>query len=146
MLDSGIDRVILGTAAVENASFVEEAVRQYGNRIAVGVDIRDGFVAVKGWTEKTECNALDFCREMQNIGVKTIICTDISRDGAMRGTNRELYKTLEELLSIDVIASGGVSDMEDVKALRKLNIHGTIIGKAYYLNKISLREAIEVAQ
>lgn len=145
-LDSGIDRVILGTAAVENASFVEEAVRQYGNRIAVGVDIRDGFVAVKGWTEKTECNALDFCRKMQNIGVKTIICTDISRDGAMRGTNRELYKTLEELLSIDVIASGGVSDMEDVKALRKLNIHGAIIGKAYYLNKISLREAIEVAQ
>lgn len=145
-LDSGIDRVILGTAAVENASFVEEAVRQYGNRIAVGVDIRDGFVAVKGWTEKTECNALDFCRKMQNIGVKTIICTDISRDGAMRGTNRELYKTLEELLSIDVIASGGVSDMKDVKALRKLNIHGAIIGKAYYLNKISLREAIEVAQ
>lgn len=145
-LDSGIDRVILGTAAVENASFVEEAVRQYGNRIAVGVDIRDGFVAVKGWTEKTEYNALDFCRKMQNIGVKTIICTDISRDGAMRGTNRELYKTLEELLSIDVIASGGVSDMEDVKALRKLNIHGAIIGKAYYLNKISLREAIEVAQ
>lgn len=145
-LDSGVDRVILGTAAVENISFVEKAVKQYSDKIAVGVDIRDGFVAVKGWTEKSECAALDFCRRMQNIGVKTIICTDISRDGAMKGTNRELYKTLEDILDIDIIASGGVSDIDDVKALRELNIHGAIIGKAYYLKKISLREAIEVAQ
>ena len=144
-LDAGIDRVILGTSAVTDEAFVEAAVSRYGEKIAVGVDIRDGCVAVKGWTEKTELDAFAFCRKMQNIGIKTLICTDISRDGAMKGTNRELYKELSDRLAMDIIASGGVSDLEDVKALRKLNIHGAIIGKAYYTKAIDLKEAIGAA-
>ena len=144
-LDAGVDRVILGTAAVKDNAFLTEAARKYGEKIAVGVDIRDGCVAVKGWTEKTELDAFDFCKKMQALGIKTVICTDISRDGAMKGTNRELYKALSQELSMDIIASGGVSDLEDVKALRKMDIHGAIIGKAYYTKAINLKEAIEAA-
>lgn len=144
-LDAGIDRVILGTAAVTEPGFVEEAAAKYGEKIAVGVDIRDGCVAVKGWTEKTELDAFAFCRKMQSLGIKTVICTDISRDGAMKGTNRGLYKELSEMLSMDIIASGGVSDLGDVKALRAMDIHGAIIGKAYYTKAINLKEAIEAA-
>ena len=145
-LDSGIDRVILGTAAVTEPGFVEEAAGKYGAKIAVGVDIRDGFVALKGWTEKSTVEAFDFCRKMNDIGVKTLICTDISRDGAMQGTNVDLYRRLSESLGMEIIASGGVSSMEDVRALAEMNIHGAIIGKAYYTGAISLREAIEVAK
>lgn len=144
-IDAGLDRVILGTAAVTDPDFAAEAAAKYGEKIAVGVDIRDGFVAVKGWTEKTELNAFDFCKKMQAMGIKTLICTDISRDGAMKGANHGLYKKLSEELSMDIIASGGVSAMDDVKALRALNIHGAIIGKAYYTKAISLKEAIEAA-
>ena len=144
-IDAGLDRVILGTAAVTDPDFAAEAAAKYGEKIAVGVDIRDGFVAVKGWTEKTELKAFDFCKKMQGMGIKTLICTDISRDGAMKGANHELYKKLSAELSMDIIASGGVSAMDDVKALRALNIHGAIIGKAYYTKAISLKEAIEAA-
>ena len=144
-IDAGLDRVILGTAAVTDPDFAAEAAAKYGEKIAVGVDIRDGFVAVKGWTEKTELNAFGFCKKMQAMGIKTLICTDISRDGAMKGANHGLYKKLSEELSMDIIASGGVSAMDDVKALRALNIHGAIIGKAYYTKAISLKEAIEAA-
>ena len=144
-IDAGIDRVILGTAAVTEPGFAAQAAEKYGEKIAVGVDIRDGFVAVRGWTEKTSLNAFDFSKKMQGLGIKTLICTDISRDGAMKGANHELYKKLSEELSMDIIASGGVSGMDDVKALRALNIHGAIIGKAYYTKAISLKEAIEAA-
>lgn len=144
-LDAGVDRVILGTAAVTDEGFAAEAAEKYGEKIAVGVDIRDGCVAVKGWTENTTLDAFCFCRKMQALGIKTIICTDISRDGAMKGTNRELYKALSEELSMDIIASGGVSDLEDVKALRAMDIHGAIIGKAYYTKAICLKKAIEAA-
>lgn len=141
-----VDRVILGTAAVTNEGFVEEAVDKYGDRIAVGVDIKDGFVAIKGWTEKSNSDAFDFCEKMQNIGVKTIICTDISKDGAMQGTNHELYKNLSEKFDINITASGGVTSIEDIKKLRELNIYGAIIGKAYYTGAIDLKTAIEVAK
>lgn len=144
-VDAGIDRVILGTAAVTDPDFAEKAVSKYGDKIAIGVDIHDGFVAVKGWTEKTALNAFDFSKKMQGIGIKTLICTDISRDGAMKGANHELYRRLSEELSMDIVASGGVSAMDDVRALRALNIHGAIIGKAYYTKAISLKEAIEAA-
>lgn len=144
-IDAGIDRVILGTAAVTEPGFAAQAAEKYGEKIAVGVDIRDGFVAVRGWTEKTSLNAFDFSKKMQGLGIKTLICTDISRDGAMKGANHGLYKKLSEELSMDIIASGGVSGMDDVKALRALNIHGAIIGKAYYTKAISLKEAIEAA-
>ena len=144
-LGAGLDRVILGTAAVTESGFVERAVEKYGERIAVGIDIKDGFVAIRGWTEKSDWNAFDFCHKMQNIGVKTLICTDISKDGAMKGTNHGLYKELSEQLKMNIIASGGVSSLDDVKKLRALNIHGAIIGKAYYTKAIDLRKAVELA-
>ena len=145
-LDAGIDRVILGTAAVTDESFLREAVAQYGERIAVGIDIRDGFVAIKGWTEQSEEKALDFCAKMQSIGVKTLICTDISKDGAMEGTNHSLYRTLSQQFDMNIIASGGVSSLEDVQKLAALSIHGAIIGKAYYTGAVDLKTAIEVAK
>jgi len=145
-LDAGVNRVILGTAAVNDPDFLKEAVETYGEKIAVGVDIKDGFVAIKGWTEKSEHDGMEFCRKMQELGVKTIICTDISKDGAMKGTNRELYRQLSEELHIDIIASGGVSSIDDVKALAAMNLYGAIIGKAYYTGAIDLAKALEVSQ
>ena len=145
-LSIGVSRVILGTAAITDEAFLDEAIAKYGEKIAVGVDIKDGFVAIKGWTEKSQYTFEDFCKKMQDKGVKTLICTDISKDGAMKGTNRELYKTLSEKLSLDIIASGGVSTIDDIKALREMNLYGAIIGKAYYTNAIDLKEAIEVAK
>ena len=144
-MQAGLDRVILGTAAVEHPEFVEAACGKYGAKIAVGVDIKDGFVAVKGWTEKSSLEAFAFCRKLQNYGVETLICTDISKDGAMQGTNVELYQRLSQDLSLNIIASGGVSSLEDVRRLRALDIHGAIIGKAYYTGAVSIREAVEVA-
>ena len=145
-ISAGLDRVILGTAAVTNEGFVQEAVEKYGEKIAVGIDIKDGFAAIKGWTESSGIDAFEFCERMEKIGVRTLICTDISKDGAMVGTNRELYKKLSEKFSVDIVASGGVSSINDVKALRKLGIYGAIIGKAYYTKAIDLGEAIEVAK
>ena len=144
-LDSGVNRVILGTAAVTDPTFLEAALAKYGEQIAVGVDLKDGFVAIKGWTETSELTADAFFEKMQKLGVKTIICTDISRDGAMKGTNRELYKALSQKYAIDLIASGGVSTLEDVQALADMDLHGAIIGKAYYIGAIDLKQAIEVA-
>ena len=144
-LSIGVDRVILGTAAVTDPAFLEEALAKYGEKIAVGVDIKDGYVAIKGWTETSELTADTFFAKMEELGVKTIICTDISRDGAMKGTNRELYQELSEKYAIDLIASGGVSSIEDVEALAAMNLHGAIIGKAYYIGAIDLKTAIEVA-
>lgn len=144
-LSAGLDRVILGTAAVTDKAFLRAAVEQYGEKIAVGADFKDGFVAIKGWTEVSKVTALDFCREMQELGVKTLICTDISRDGAMQGTNRALYRELAAALSVNITASGGVSTMEDVLALKETGIYGAIIGKAYYTGAISLPEAIGAA-
>jgi len=145
-LSAGMDRVILGTAAVSDEAFLRNAVDTYGEKIAVGIDIKDGFVAIKGWTEKSSWEALDFCEKMQYLGVRTLICTDISKDGAMQGANHDLYRTLAEKFNMQIIASGGVSSMEDVKRLSEMDIHGAIIGKAYYTGAICLKEAIEVAK
>lgn len=142
----GIDRVILGTAAVKDEAFLRAAIEKYGDKIAVGVDIKDKMVAIKGWTEKSEFDGIEFCKKMQGIGVSTIICTDISRDGAMRGTNRELYRELSETLGLNITASGGVSTIDDVRALASMGLYGAIIGKAYYTGAIDLCEAIEVAK
>ena len=145
-LEAGVDRVILGTAAVKDERFLREAVARYGERIAVGVDIKDGFVAIKGWTEKSDLEAMAFCEKMQSIGVRTLICTDISKDGAMQGANHALYRELSARFGVQIIASGGVSSMEDVEKLAKLDIYGAIIGKAYYTGAIDLREAIEATK
>lgn len=145
-LSRGLDRVILGTAAVTCEGFAEEAVRRYGDRVAVGVDLLDGRVAIHGWTQDSGMDAFAFCSQMQKLGVRTIICTDISKDGAMHGTNSALYQELSQRLDIDLIASGGVSSLEDVRFLRSLNLYGAIIGKAYYVGAIDLAQAIEVAK
>ena len=144
-LAAGVCRVILGTAAVTDNSFLCAAVEKYGERIAVGVDIKDGKVAIKGWLEKSEYDAFDFCEKMQKIGIKTIICTDISKDGAMRGANHALYRELSDRFKMQIVASGGVSSMDDVKKLADLNIYGAIIGKAYYTGAIDLESAIKAA-
>ncbi len=145
-LSAGVSRVILGTAALNDEAFLKAALEKYGKRIAVGADVRDGYIAVKGWLETSSCTLDAFLSRMQMLGVCTVICTDISRDGAMRGTNLALYAELAEKYRMDLVASGGVSSMEDVIALRRLGIYGAIIGKAYYTGAISLREAIEVAK
>lgn len=145
-IDAGVDRVILGTAAVRDPDFLKDALSRYGDKIAVGVDIKDGFVAIKGWLENSEYTGLEFCKKMQDLGVKTLIITDISKDGAMKGTNRELYKELSQKLNLNITASGGVSSIEDVKALKEMNLYGAIIGKAYYIGAIDLAEAVEVSK
>ena len=145
-IDAGVDRVILGTAAVNDQEFLKQALSKYGDKIAVGVDIKDGFVAIKGWLEKSQYSCFKFCEMMQELGVKTLICTDISKDGTMKGTNRQLYKELSERFDVNITASGGVSSLDDIKALRELNLYGAIIGKAYYIGAINLKEALEAAK
>ena len=145
-IDIGVRRVILGTAAVTDDAFLRRCVEKYKDSVAVGVDLKDGYVAIKGWTEKSQKTADEFFSHLSDIGVKTVICTDISKDGAMKGTNRELYKELSGKYSMDIVASGGVSDLEDIKALREMNLYGAIVGKAYYIGAIDLKEAIEVAK
>ena len=145
-LDLGVTRVILGTAAVTDSEFLERVTAKYKSSIAVGVDLKDGYVAIKGWTEKSQKTADGFFSYLSSIGVKTVICTDISKDGAMEGTNRELYKELSAKYSMDIVASGGVSSLEDIKALREMNLYGAILGKAYYIGAVDLEKAIEVAK
>ncbi|MBE6600852.1 MAG: 1-(5-phosphoribosyl)-5-[(5-phosphoribosylamino)methylideneamino]imidazole-4-carboxamide isomerase [Ruminococcaceae bacterium] len=145
-IGAGVSRVILGTAAVTDEDFLRAAVKKHGDKIAVGVDIKDGNVAIKGWTERSRFAAMDFCRKMESIGVANIICTDISRDGAMRGANHELYREMAKELLLKITASGGVSSLDDVKKLASLGIYGAIIGKAYYTGAIDLKEALEVSK
>lgn len=145
-LSAGVDRVILGTAAVTNPEFLRSAVARFGDKIAVGADVKDGYIAIKGWLEKSEITLEDFLNDMQKIGVRYIICTDISKDGAMRGTNLELYRALSKKYSMNITASGGVSSLEDVEMLRKMDIYGAIIGKAYYIGAIDLKDALEAAK
>ncbi|MBQ4510439.1 MAG: 1-(5-phosphoribosyl)-5-[Clostridia bacterium] len=145
-LNAGVSRVILGTAAVTDEDFLKEAISKHKEKIAVGADVKDGYIAIKGWIEKSQYSLDEFLSKMQKIGVKTVICTDISKDGAMKGTNLKLYKELSEKYSLDIVASGGVSTIDDIKALREMDLYGAIIGKAYYTGAIDLKEAIEVAK
>ena len=145
-LDAGVDRVILGTAAVQNEELLRDAVASFGPRIAVGADLRDGKIAIRGWLEESAWTLDAFAAHMEEIGVDTLICTDISRDGAMRGTNRELYRKLVETCSVNITASGGVSSLEDLRALRDLGLYAAILGKAYYTGAVKLPEALEAAR
>ena len=144
-MDVGVDRVIIGTAAVTDTDFLSEAVRLYGERIVVGVDVKDGYEAIKGWLEVSELTCVDFCERLSGMGVNTVICTDISKDGMMSGTNIELYRELSERFGMNIIASGGVSSIDDVKKLVEMDIYGAIVGKAIYTGAITLSEAIDVA-
>lgn len=145
-LDAGVFRVILGTAAVQNPAFLEEMVRKYGEKIAVGVDIKNGRVAIKGWTEVSEESCFAFCEKLQKIGVKTIICTDISKDGLLSGTNLELYRQLSEKCKVDIVASGGVTTLDDVKRLAEMKLYGAILGKALYTGNIDLAAAVALTK
>lgn len=145
-VSAGAGRVILGTAAAENREFVKTAIEKYGEKIAVGADIKDGYIAVKGWTQKTDITAEQFFADMTGLGVKTVICTDISKDGAMQGTNINLYKELSEKFAVNIIASGGVSSISDIEILKNMGVYGAIIGKAYYSGAVDLGEALEVAK
>ena len=145
-LNAGVSSVILGTSAVTDEAFLKSAIEKHGEKIAVGADVKDGYIAIKGWLEKSAYTLDAFFEKMQNMGVKTIICTDISKDGAMKGTNLQMYKELSKKYSLDIVASGGVSTIDDIKALRSMELYGAIIGKAYYTGAIDLKEAIEVAK
>lgn len=145
-LSCGVSRVILGTAAVTDPSFLEKAVATYGNKIAVGADVKDGKIAIKGWLENSAYTLDDFMARLETLGVSNVICTDISKDGAMKGTNRDLYRELSRKYSVSITASGGVSNLDDIAALREMELYGAIIGKAYYTGAIDLREALEVAK
>ncbi len=145
-IQAGASRVIIGTAAVQDEAFLKAALNKYGDKIAVGADVADGKIAIKGWLEKSAYSLDEFLQKMVALGVKTVICTDVSKDGAMKGANVELYKALTEKYPLQVIASGGVSSLDDVRALAKNNVYGAIIGKAYYIGAIDLGQAIQVAK
>ena len=145
--NAGVDRIILGTAAVTDPDFLKVAVEKYKERIAVGVDIKDGMVAIKGWTEISELSCYDFCKQLCELGVSTVICTDISKDGMMSGTNLELYQGLvRDFPSIRIVASGGVSTLDDVRALKEMNVFGAILGKALYTSAINLSDAVKITE
>ncbi|MEE0929132.1 MAG: 1-(5-phosphoribosyl)-5-[(5-phosphoribosylamino)methylideneamino]imidazole-4-carboxamide isomerase [Acutalibacteraceae bacterium] len=145
-INAGVYRVILGTAAATDPEFLERVAKKYGEKIAVGCDLKDGKVATKGWLDTTEETGEEFFARVEKLGIKTVICTDISRDGAMKGTNLELYKELSSKFSIDIIASGGVTDMKDVESLAEMNLYGAILGKAIYTGNIDLKTAIKAAK
>lgn len=144
-LEAGVSRVILGTAAVTHTDFLKQAVKNFGDRVVVGVDIKDGYTAISGWIQKTQLPYLEFCKHLQDIGVKSIICTDISKDGAMQGPNFALYEELNKKLDMNVIASGGVSSLDDIKRLKDTGLYGAIIGKAYYTGAVDLSKAVKEA-
>lgn len=144
--EMGVDRIILGTAALEDEAFLKEALEQYGERIVVGVDISDGMVAIKGWREISGVSCFDFCEKLEKLGVKTVICTDISKDGMMGGTNVALYRDLSKRFAIRFVASGGVSTLADIQTLSKMGLFGAIVGKAIYTGAVSVEEAVACAK
>jgi len=141
-LSLGVKRVILGTAAIRNYPFVEEAVKKFGSAVAVGVDAKEGFVAVSGWQETTNVNSVEFCKKLRDSGVSTVIYTDISKDGMLSGTNLEIYKELSEIQGLDIVASGGITFADELKTLNEMGIYGAIVGKAVYEGKLSLKDAL----
>ena len=145
-LAAGASRVILGTAAVNDRAFLEEAVKAYGVRVAVGVDAREGRVAVDGWQTVTALDGVEFCQRLRDMGVATVIYTDIARDGAMRGVNLEIYRTLLGIKGLETVASGGVSTLEDVRALRDMGVPAAIVGKALYSGALNLADVLKEAE
>ncbi len=141
-LNLGVKRVILGTAAIRNYPFVEEAVKEFGEAIAVGVDAKNGFVAVSGWQETTGVKSVEFCKKLRDTGVATVIYTDISKDGMLSGTNLEIYKELSTIDGLQIVASGGITFADEIKKLNEMGIYGAIVGKAVYEGKLSLKDAL----
>ena len=145
-LEAGVSRIILGTAAVNDEAFLMDSAARYPGKIAVGADVKDGHIAIKGWMETSKVTLDAFLQRMESIGIRNVICTDISKDGAMKGTNLELYRDLSRKYDLDITASGGVSTLADIAALREMDLYGAIIGKAYYTGAIDLVPALEVAK
>ena len=145
-IDAGVMRVILGTVAISDPGFVADMVKKYGDKIAVGVDMLGGKVATHGWTNVSEVDGFEFCGKLDEMGVATVICTDISKDGAMQGTNRELYREMAKRFKFDTVASGGVSTLDDVKALNEMNVYGAILGKALYTGAVDLKDAVKIVK
>lgn len=145
-LSLGVGRIILGTAALENPDFLKGCVKDYGDKIAVGIDAKDGFVATRGWLEVTNVPSVDFAKKMRDTGVETIVYTDISRDGTLSGANTLIYEVLNKIEGLNVIASGGVSFIEDIKVLKNIGVYGAVLGKALYMKKLDLSEAVKIAE
>jgi phosphoribosylformimino-5-aminoimidazole carboxamide ribotide isomerase len=145
-LSLGAKRVILGSAAVTDFAFAANMARRYGNRLAAGVDVKDGFVAIHGWTDVSDLDGFDFCRRLYDAGIKTVIYTDISKDGLLEGANLAAYERLQSIEGLRVIASGGISSEAEIQALRGMDLYGAIIGKALYDGKLSLKRALEIAK
>lgn len=143
-LSLGVNRLIIGTKAVEDPQFVKEATAKYGEKIAIGIDLKDGLVAIKGWRETAAFTADEFFALMSDYEVKCIICTDISKDGTLLGPNLQLYEHLQNEYAVNLIASGGVSSIADIRALAEMKLYGAIIGKAYYEGRVDLEEAVKV--
>lgn len=144
LIKAGASRIILGTAAILDKKFLSSCLKEHKDKVAVGADIKDGFVAIKGWTETSKTPIDDFLSEMESIGVKTVICTDISKDGMMSGTNLSLYEELSKKYVLNIIASGGVSSYEDIKRLSEIGVYGAILGKAIYEKKIDIKKALSL--
>lgn len=145
-LDIGVKRTILGTIAVENTNFLEDMINKYQNHIAVSIDSRDRMIAIKGWKEIKKEDSVEFCKQIDDMGIDTIIYTDISKDGKLSGTNLDIYKELREKISCNIIASGGVTYKDEIKKLKDMGINGAIVGKAIYEKKIDLKHIIEIAK
>lgn len=146
LLDNGVSRVILGTSAIEDEELLKKAVSEYHEKIAVGIDCKDGKVYGRGWLEGSNLDYIDFAKKMESIGVKNIIVTDISKDGTLEGPNVEMLKKLKETVNIDITASGGIRDIQNIKDLKDIGLYGAITGKAIYAKTLSLKEAIKVAK
>ena len=144
LLDLGVNRVILGSVAIKDKELLKDLISQYKEKIVVSVDAKNGKVAAQGWEEVSDINSLDFCKELEKIGVKTIVYTDISKDGMMIGPNFDIYEKLSKETNLDIIASGGVTSIEDVKKLKAMDLYGVIIGKSLYENKIDLKEVLDL--
>ena len=145
-LQNGISRVILGSAALKDPGFVQEAAQKYGEQIAVGIDARGEMVAAEGWLSTSSVHYIELAKKMEQLGVHTLIFTDISKDGMLQGPNLEQLAALQNAVSCHVIASGGVSTLEDIRACRQIGMHGAICGKAIYTGALDLREALAAAK
>lgn len=146
LIDNGVSRVILGTVAIEDSEFVKSVVNEFGEKIAVGVDCKNEYLCGRGWLEESKLHYISFSKKMEELGVKNIILTDISKDGTLKGTNIDMLKKLGENIEINLTASGGVAGIDDIKELKKLNIYGVIVGKAIYSGYINLKEAIDLCK
>lgn len=146
LLEAGVKRVILGTRALEDEAFLKEALKRFGEAVAVGVDAHAGKVATHGWLNVSDVDAEEFVHHLETLGVKTVIATDISRDGAMRGCNISFYERLKENNQLNIIASGGVSSLEDIRALRRIGVYGAILGRAMYTGAVDLKEGLQEAE